>query len=149
MGELLSKMVRLTAMDVEEILEQQSVSNRKFGEIALEWGLCAPQHVWTAWYHQLAENQPLIDLNDFGIDTQAIQQVPQELAARLNIIPLRGCEDQLVVAIPPEAPESIMDELSRILGKNIRVVRANAEQIRHAINTHYGKGRRAFLSESD
>ena len=51
-GELLSRIVPLSGHDVEEILEEQSANRRKFGEIALAWGLCRPEHVWDAWCQQ-------------------------------------------------------------------------------------------------
>src|SRR5439155_6477219 len=51
-GELLSRMVPLSGHDVEEILQEQSATRRRFGEIALAWGLCKPEHVWDAWGQQ-------------------------------------------------------------------------------------------------
>ncbi len=53
-GELLSRFVNLSAHDVSEILEDQSSSRRRFGEIALAFGLCQPQHVWKAWWCRLS-----------------------------------------------------------------------------------------------
>src|SRR5687768_5822111 len=54
-GELLSGIVPLSNHDVEEILQEQSGTHRKFGEIALAWGLSQPEHVWNAWCRQLAQ----------------------------------------------------------------------------------------------
>ena len=72
-GEVLSKFTGMSSMDVEEILQDQTVTNRRFGEIALSWGLCAPQDVWQAWYSQLDQDWPSVDLDDLGIDSQAVK----------------------------------------------------------------------------
>src|SRR4051812_15758645 len=80
-GELLSRIVPLSGHDVEEILQDQAGTNRKFGEIALAWGLCQPQHVWKAWCRQLASaGTEQVDLKLVGIDAQAAASIPAELA---------------------------------------------------------------------
>ena len=71
-GELLGRMVELTGHDVEEILNEQEVTHRRFGEIAMSWGLCRPEHVWHAWASQVSEEGTRIDLDDFGVDSQAL-----------------------------------------------------------------------------
>jgi hypothetical protein len=135
-GEVLSTMTTISEMDVEEILQDQKVTHRRFGEIALSWGLCEPKHIWHAWYHQLATATPSVDLDDLGVDAQAVAHVPRDVAAQFNLIPVRLSEGQLVVAIAPDAPER-GEELSRRLGMQVRFVRASAVQIREAIATYY------------
>src|SRR4051812_42063694 len=97
-GECLGKVVRLSGHDVSEIMEHQAATRRKFGEIALAWGLCRPQHVWQAWWEQLSHATPRVDLTKIGVDAQAASHVPADLAAQFRIIPLRRFREQLVVA---------------------------------------------------
>jgi len=138
-GELLSRMAHLTGHDVEEILEEQTLSRRRFGDIALSWGLCQPEHVWTAWYSQLGDGAMRVDLDETGIDAQAVVQVPQDVATQLNAIPVRWFADQLVVAVPDDAAPAAVDEIRRRLGANVRFVRADRAQILAAIQTYYGE----------
>src|SRR4051812_3580600 len=86
-GQLLSALVPMSDQDVEEILEEQNLSRRPFGEIAVEWGLCQPGHVWKAWSRQ--DDNPLmrVDLEKIGVDAQAIGELPRELAVRCGAIP--------------------------------------------------------------
>jgi type IV pilus assembly protein PilB len=135
-GEVLSKLTTISEMDVEEILQDQKVTHRRFGEIALSWGLCEPKHIWHAWYHQLATATPRIDLDDLGVDAQAVARVPRDVAVQYNLIPVRISEDQLVVAIAHEAAVP-GDELINRIGMQIRYVRASTEQIQSAIETYY------------
>src|SRR6187401_2835409 len=83
-GELLGRFVPLSGHDVYEILEEQSSSGRRFGQIALGWGLCRPPHVWEAWSLQLGGRTPRIDLAKFGIDAQSTDHLPGATAAALG-----------------------------------------------------------------
>jgi hypothetical protein len=135
-GELLGKIVRLSPHDVHEILEEQHGSRLRFGEIALRWGLCQPEHVWRAWAEQAAEDQSVVDLDVIGVDVQAVTQLPQSTANRLGVIAVRSFENELIVASHAATPADA-EALARDLGKRVRLVRAEEKQIRDAIETHY------------
>src|SRR5829696_10222689 len=105
-GELLSRMVPLSGHDVEEILQEQSNNRRKFGEIALAWGLCRPEHVWDAWCQQSDHEHHLLDLEKIGVDARAAVLIPAEVARNLGVIPVRVASDCALVAIADDrAPD--------------------------------------------
>jgi len=137
-GELLKRTTRLCEMDVEEILHEQHVHYRPFGEIALEWGMCTPQDVWQAWFNQLGSQSPLINLEEVGIDAQAVAHVPRDVAMQYALMPLRVFGNHVVAAIPPEVQALPTGEIWNRLQKNVRFVRAAREQISRAIDFHYG-----------
>ena len=76
-GQLLEQMGKLSGHDVDEILHEQSSPGvrKSFGEIALIWGLCRPEHIWKAWADQLSDGLERIDLETFGIDSQAVSRL--------------------------------------------------------------------------
>src|SRR3954463_10033270 len=89
-GQLLSTLVPLSDQDVEEVLEEQNLSRRRFGDIAVEWGLCKPGHVWKAWARQ-DDTPPLrVDLDKMGIDAQATANLSREMALRCGAMPIRS-----------------------------------------------------------
>jgi hypothetical protein len=138
-GELLSQMVPLSGHDIDEILQEQSATRKPFGDIALAMGLCRPEHIWKAWCGQLLiDSDPRrIDLNTFGIDTQAIGYIPHQTARQFNVIPVRVLGDFLVVAA---ADRSMIDQaapLAEIAGKQVRFVLTDAQAIRRAIESYY------------
>jgi hypothetical protein len=135
-GQLLGRMVPLSDHDVAEILEDQFSTRRRFGEIAMAWGLCQPQHVVRAWARQCSEGQKQIDLSRFTIDAQAVALLPREIAQRLAIIPLRSCDGELIIATATPIGEQD-DEVSRELNMRCHFVLADPEQIRRAIATYY------------
>jgi hypothetical protein len=140
-GELLSQLVPLSGHDIDEILHEQSATRKPFGDIALAMGLCRPEHVWKAWHGQLLiDNSPRrIDLDRLGIDAQALSCIPQELACRLNIVPVRVLGDLLIVATSDRSLFDLSDSLSEVTGKQVRFVLTDDAAVRRAIATYYPK----------
>ena len=139
-GELLGRLVPLSSHDVCEILEEQSGSRLRFGQIALSWGLCEARHVWHAWATQLHGRTPKIDLLKTGIDAQATLHLPGALAARLGIIPVRSIDGRLIVAASEAGlPEAAQALASTHFFEEVRFVLSDPRQIEHAIRTYYGQ----------
>lgn len=136
-GELLGKFVQLSPHDVSEILEDQSSSRRRFGEIALALGFCKPQHVWRAWWSQLSGAPDRVNLDEVGIDAQCICLVPAQLAREFNVIPIRASGSQAVIAAAEGALMRAMEELPRRIKMQLKFVLADGVQIREAIETYY------------
>ena len=137
-GELLGRMGKLSEHDIDEILHEQcGRGGRRFGEIALTWGLVEPEHIWSAWCQQLEDGLMKVDLNEVGIDTQAVDRVPVELAERFCAMPLRVHEDQLIIALSDPIHAAVFEGLRDSLKIQPRFVLADREQIREAIQRYY------------
>ena len=140
---MLSTMVPLSAHDIDEILCEQTVTRRRFGDIALSLGLCRPEHVWEAWLGQLAvlSSPPLVNLETFGIDSQAASLSNVEVSERLRAIPVRIFENIVLVAIASDSTDEQRTEaitaLSAHLRRDVRLVAADQNQIRQAISKYY------------
>lgn len=136
-GELLGQHVSLSDHDISEILLDQAISHRRFGEIALAFQWCRPQHVWQAWWAQLGESAQHIILPTVGIDTQALGALSRDLAEEYAVIPIRVYGDQLVLAASEASLARASAELPQVARKSIRYVLAPESQIREAIESHY------------
>jgi hypothetical protein len=130
-------MGKLSRIDVDEILTQQEATRQKFGEIALQWGLCEPDHLCEAWCTQLAEGAERVDLNIAGIDSHATQYVGLELARKLGVVPIRSIANQIVVATSRALEAGELAELVASAGKMVRLVLADRRQIEAAIDAYY------------
>jgi hypothetical protein len=135
-GELLGRVTPLSNHDVAEILETQSGTRRRFGEIALSWGLCKPHHLWWAWAEQCVADKTMVDLNTCGVDATAVMLLSSEQARQLGVLPLRSFDNELILATATP-DDRLEQELSRIVHKNCKLVLADAQQIREAIDTFY------------
>jgi type IV pilus assembly protein PilB len=136
-GERLSRMVPLSGHDIEEILSEQGVTGRRFGDIALQLGLCSPEHIWRAWSGQLAESAQRVNLDDFAIDAQAVTNLPPDVAVRYHVMPVRVLCDELVLAVDEAAYPQIADDLRRVLHHKLQFVLSSHRQISRAIRTYY------------
>ena len=138
-GELLGQMVALSGHDVEEILSEQHTSNRRFGEIALSWGLCQPEHIWSAWCRQVQDvaECETVDLDRDGIDAQAVALLPTALAYAFRAIPIRASDAEVIIASDAPLSERARQELGRLLRKHVTFVIAAKNQIDAAIEVYY------------
>ena len=137
-GELLSRLVPLSGHDIEEILQEQSANRRKFGDIALSWGLCKPEHIWDAWAEQSAHGGELVDLEKVGVDAQAAALLAADVARSLNVIPVRMASDIVLVATSQLAPDRAAAEtLATLMHRRVKFVHADVEQLRRMIDMYY------------
>lgn len=138
-GEVLSRMGRLSAIDINEILSEQAVTRQRFGEIAISWGLCEAEHIRDAWCSQLADGCQRLELSSLGIDESAVACISAEAARQMRIMPIRFLGDQLIIATSRliEAKEATM--ISQLAGREIRFVKAEANEIERAIESHYAQ----------
>jgi hypothetical protein len=138
-GQLLGRFVPLSDQDVAEVLEAQAVSGRRFGEIALTWGLCRPPHVWQAWSAQLNQRSERIDLKQLGIDTQALHLVPANIARAFGVLPVRAFDNVVVLATSPSHRPRAESEIPGLLRYDLQFVLCEPEQLARAIETHYAE----------
>lgn len=136
-GERLSNLVPLSGHDIEEILSEQDSKGGLFGDIALKFGLCQPEHLWRALCGQLEESPQKVNLSEFGIDSQAVEHFPVELALRFHAIPVRILGDEMVIAVDEAAYPEVAKEIIRTLHIKARFVLTTHQQIAHAIRTYY------------
>ena len=130
-GKVLQQMGKLSSHDIDEILQEQlsGSSKRSFGEIALTWGLCLPEHIWKAWSNQLSDGFDTVDLTTFGIDAQAVCQLSQSLSQQHSAIGIRLLDDVLIIAISDLQSISHFAHLHHTIKQRIKYVLADKMQI--------------------
>jgi type IV pilus assembly protein PilB len=137
MGELLAGIGQLTSHDIDEILSEQRHTRHRFGAIAVSLGFCQPEHVWAAWCSQLGGNVDTVDLDEIGIDAQAVECLPREEALILRVMPVRFFEGQLIVAVSNPARAAAVADLARRVGMVVKCVLAKDDQIEKALADYY------------
>ena len=99
LGDVLRAMDVLTTVDITRILLQQQRTGERFGRIAIGWSLATEEQINEAWARQLVAERRSIDLDDFGIDPQALQTLTPEQAHNFRAMPVRCWGSHLVVAL--------------------------------------------------
>jgi len=136
-GQVLSRMGKLSSIDIDEILEQQAVSRQRFGEIAVSWGLCEPVDLCEAWCVQFSEGVETSDLTPGDVDARLILSLPARLARQLHIVPLVSIADQMVVASAQPVDGDQWLAILEATGMDVRFVLAEPEAIAAALDVYY------------
>jgi hypothetical protein len=137
LGQVLRRMGKMTAMDIDEILVEQAVTKRRFGQIALAWGLCQAADLCDAWCSQLAEDTAPIELGNVLPDPRALAAIPAGLARSIGVLPLACIGDYLILAIAHRPDGVELTQLIRTCGHDVRFIPADAPQLRTAIDRYY------------
>jgi len=138
-GQVLSRMGKLSSIDIDEILEQQAVSHQRFGEIAVSWGLCEPVDLCEAWCVQFSDGVEGGDLANGDVDAKLILSLPARLARQLHIVPLVSIADQMVVAAAQPVDGDQWMAILEATGMDVRFVLAEPEAIAAALDVYYPK----------
>jgi hypothetical protein len=136
-GQILKDMGRLSPLDIDEILSEQAVSRRQFGDIAMSWGLCDAEHILEAWCVQMGDDREQVDILRTPVDIHALMCIPAQVARRLKVMPLRIIANELVVAAACILDPQEVGEMTIFAGRDIRLIKADPRQIDLAIERYY------------
>jgi hypothetical protein len=138
-GQVLGRMGKLSTIDIDEILAEQLLSRRLFGEIALAWGVCEPKHLCDALCSQLGDGLEMLDLSEIDVSEPALACLSSAAAREARLMPVGMIGDELIIATasPPEPAEAA--RIARLAGREVRFVRVEAGQLDEAIELHYSR----------
>ena len=138
LGDVLLKEELITQAQLNEALAQQQ-KNRQIplGEILVTMGLIGADALKQTLAKKLGI--PFVDLRHFQVDPAVIKLVPEDLARKLQVMPLYMCDGRLALAIEnPMQWEAI--EAVRFRTKiGTEAVMATADDIRWAHEHYYGR----------
>ncbi len=136
-GQLLSQIVPLSDHDVEDILQEQKSTRQRFGDAAMALGMVQPEHIWKAWIRQLEEGDAEIDLDQTGVDTQALHHVPATVVRHLRLIPVRVSDHEIVLASDRRLDDITRQQVQKQIAERAIFVLASPTQVERAIARHY------------
>lgn len=127
----------LNSWQINRILEHQKLSRQRFGQIAVSWGWAKPEDIWQAWAEQLVDGNQIVDLDEAGVDTAAVEKVPPAIAWHYRVVGIRTWGNHLVLAVPEHLADTARRELPGLLGGQIYFCLADQEQIDRALDRVY------------
>jgi type II secretory ATPase GspE/PulE/Tfp pilus assembly ATPase PilB-like protein len=147
LGESLIELGFLTESQLEEAQKIQS-QNRKMplGQILLGLGIVNSEVIKAVMAHKLGI--PFVNLRKFRIALEIANKVPARVAYRYRIVPVCESGGGLVVATENPLGMTSLNELRFITGMKVIPVMASEEDIRYALETHYGAPRHAGSSDA-
>lgn len=137
LGDILVGMKSLTKAQLEIGLEQQQQTNRKLGAILLDLGFITSEQLVSALDQQYQSYT--IDLEQIYIQPDVPLLIPEKLARRHSMIPIKLEGDTLTLAM--ENPTNIfaIDDVKLATGLRVKAVGAPADQISRVIGIYYEK----------
>jgi general secretion pathway protein E len=80
---------------------------------------------------------PLIDLKKYKVQPEALRLIPEEMARKYDVIPLRIDGDSLVVAMGEPENLCVISEIQNRARMRVEPLRAASMEVQGAINLHY------------
>lgn len=137
-GEALMAMNLITEAQLNEALEQQKRDRSvPLGELLVRLKMVSRQDLVAALARKMG--YPLVDLDKFPAEIEAINKVPFNVASRLLVAPLLLRDGTLIVALEDPSKRLTLSELEFITQCKIVPVLAHASQLEWAIKDSYAR----------
>jgi len=135
-GQILVDLGFISDEQLEMLLEEQSAHpGEKLGRIAEEMGLITDEQIAMALAEQMG--MQVVSLGDIQIPRDVLKEVTEAMAQLYRVVPLRLEDDVLTIATSEPQNLTIQDELRTFLGREVRMVVANATDLRKALERYY------------
>src|SRR5881227_4248416 len=145
LGEILVKESLITQDQLQKALEFQRANGGKLGSCLTKMGFITDDDITGVLSRQYGV--PSINLKYYEIDPNVIKLIPQDTAARYQVIPLSRVGSILTIAMSDPTNVFAMDDIKFMTGYNVEPVVASEASLRRAIDKHYGTPRSVVLKE--
>jgi type II secretory ATPase GspE/PulE/Tfp pilus assembly ATPase PilB-like protein len=137
LGEILVNAQVLDPGALAQALDRRRQSGKRLGAVLVEMGALDDHTVVAALAAQLG--LPVADLRHRSSDADALGAVPESVARRLAVLPLRRTGDGLEVAVADPLDAPAMAELAHLAGDEVQLLVASAADVQEAIGRRYGQ----------
>jgi MSHA biogenesis protein MshE len=117
-GDLLVEKNMISESQLQHALQEQKQTGRKLGATLVELGYVEENALLSLLSAQL--NIPFVELKQFRFDRELVQKLPETSARRYRVMLLREDFDGLLLGMADPTDIFCLDELQRILQKNIK-----------------------------
>lgn len=136
LGELLLNAGVISQENLNTALAEQKVSHLRLGEILIKEGYLTENHLAEALCQQL--DLQSVSLAKVRPQQEALTLVPENVATRLNLLPLQLVgDDRLVVAMADPMDTYAVDELYLLTGREIEIRVTTMTDIHKALVNYY------------
>jgi type IV pilus assembly protein PilB len=137
-GELLVDAGLLKEEDLPRVLQEQKTKrNERFGETVVRLGLASEVEIARALSDQLGI--AFIDLSAMSISQQALQEVPERLAKKHQILPVAVLQKELHLAMADPLKFEALQDVRFTSNCTIVPLLATVSDIKKGIQHHYSK----------
>jgi type IV pilus assembly protein PilB len=135
LGDLLVREGLITREQLQHALEQQQESGMRLGYTLVKLGMVQEIEITKMLARQY--RVPAVDLSRFEVDEKIIKLIPNEVALRHTVLPLKREARTLTVAMADPTNHSVLDDLKFITRFDIFPVIAGEYTLRTSIEKYY------------
>jgi hypothetical protein len=136
-GELLVEQGTLSAAQVEEILADQRVSHRPFGDLAERLFGIHPKAIEDAWVEQYLRIAGVVDLNEVAVETECLRLLSRRQAWQFHLLPMHREDNEVHVATSAENLVRAVNFSTRGIDEPVYLLIAERTQLREFLMKHY------------
>ncbi|SMF65762.1 type IV pilus assembly protein PilB [Paenibacillus barengoltzii] len=136
LGELLLESGIITEQQLQAALEEQQRTRKKLGDVLLAQGVLTEHQLIEVLEFQLGI--PHVTLSRFQIDTKLSQVIPEQMARRYQVLPIRVDGRKLMVAMADPLDLFIIDDLRMSTGFTIEPAIISRGELQRGIARLYG-----------
>ena len=138
-GEALTSLGMITQAQLDEALAQQQTDRGvPLGELLVRMGVVSREDLQVALARKMG--YPLVDLDTFPAEAEALRKLPYSVAMRLKIMPLLVREGRLVVALDdPARRRNAVDEVEFNASMKVVPVLGHSRSIESVLHEAYEK----------
>ncbi|WP_427339164.1 type II secretion system ATPase GspE [Caloranaerobacter sp. DY30410] len=137
LGELLISAGKITEEQLKNALEEQKKTGKKLGELLVEKGYIKEGEIIEVLEYQLGI--PHMDLDKYFIDPEVPKIIPEKLARRHTLIPIKKDGNKLIVAMADPLNIFAIDDIKIATGLDVEPVISTRKDILNSIEQYYGK----------
>lgn len=135
LGQTLLQLGAVTKEQLARALAEQKRTGRLLGSILVDQGVVT-SHVITAALGKLY-GLPVVDVEELEVDLDVLMHVPEPVAARDQVLPLRIEDGALVVAIGDPRRTAAIDTVRMMSGMRILCILVEKEALARTIGSQY------------
>ncbi|EPR09944.1 GspE/PulE family protein [Ruminiclostridium papyrosolvens] len=135
LGDLLLEVEMITTNQLESAIEVQKKTGEKLGSILTKLGYVTEDDIIQVLEFQLGI--PHVKLEKYNIDKSAYLAIPESIAKRYGLIPIKKEKGTLTVAMSDPLNVFAIDDLNIYSGMEIQPVIASFDDISKAIDKYY------------
>jgi type IV pilus assembly protein PilB len=126
----------LDDLQIEEVQQEHQRSGKKIGQILADFGFLDSDTQLQIIADHLGTE--VVSLRDREIPPEVLSIVPGNTARMYQCIPVDATSSTVTIALGDAMSPSITDELSFVVGREIQIVVADADEVEKAIARCYG-----------
>src|SRR5262249_33792448 len=135
LGDLLLEKKLISEQQLKDALVEQRVSGRKLGRVLIDIGAVSEGDLHSCLAQYL--NIPFVDLAHMSLDPKIVTKLPESHARRHRALVLKEDQRGYLVGMADPTDLHAFDEMSRLLGKPIRLALATEASLLNMIDLVY------------